>query len=86
MAEGEENPIGAIALESRLVEGPGYTDDSAAKPVARKKKNTRKRRHGESTESIKLILIILACWRDFLTTEMTLFILHPWFPVSAGGV
>ena len=51
MAESEENPIGAIALESRLVEGLGYSDDSAAKSVARKKKNTRKRRHGESTES-----------------------------------
>ena len=51
MAEGEENPIGAVALESRLVEGPGYSDDFAAKPIARKKKSTRKRRHGELTES-----------------------------------
>ena len=43
MAEGEE---------SCLIEGPDlYTDDSAAKPVARKKKSTRKRRHGELTES-----------------------------------
>ena len=50
MAEGEENPIGAVALES-LVEGPSYSDDSAAKPIARKKKSTRKRRHGELTES-----------------------------------
>ena len=52
MAEGEENPIGAIALETRLVEEPGYNDDSAAKSVAIKK---RKRRHGESTESNKLL-------------------------------
>ena len=51
MAENEENPVGAIALESRLAEEAGYSDDSAAKPIARKKKNTRKRRHGESTES-----------------------------------
>ena len=51
MAEGEENPIGPIALESRLIEGSGYSDDSAAKSVAKKKKNTRKRRHGGSTES-----------------------------------
>ena len=51
MAESEENPIGSIALESRLAEGAGYSDDSTAKPIARKKKNTRKRRHSESTGS-----------------------------------
>ena len=49
MAESKENPVGAI--ESRLVEGAGYSDDSTAKPIARTKKNTRKRRHGELTES-----------------------------------
>ena len=51
MAESKENPIGAIALESRLAEEAGYSDDSTAKPFAKEKKNTRKRRHGESTES-----------------------------------
>ena len=49
MAESEGNPVGA--MESRLAEGAGYSDDSTAKPIARKKKNTRKRRHGELTES-----------------------------------
>ena len=51
MAEGEENPIGAIALESRLVEEAGYNDDSTVNPIARKNENTQKRHHGESTES-----------------------------------
>ena len=50
MAESEGNPISAIALKSRLAEEADYSDDSTAKPIARKKKNTRKRRHGESTE------------------------------------
>ena len=50
MAESEENPIGA--MESSLAEEADYTsDDSTTKPIRRKKKNTRKRRHGESTES-----------------------------------
>ena len=47
-----ENPIGAIAMESGLVEEVGYSDDSTAEPIARKKKNVRKRRHGESTETV----------------------------------
>ena len=51
MAESVEKPVGAIALDSRLAEEAGYSDDSTAKPISRKKKNTRKRRHGESTES-----------------------------------
>ena len=51
MAEGEVNPIGAIALESDLAKEAGYSDDSTAKPIAIKKRNSRKRRHGESTES-----------------------------------
>jgi hypothetical protein len=51
MAESMENPVGAIALESRPAEEAGYSDDSTTKPIERKKKNTRKRRHGESTES-----------------------------------
>ena len=46
-----ENPIGAIAMESGFVEEVGYSDDSTAKPIARKKKNARKRHHGESTEN-----------------------------------
>ena len=50
MADSTE-PIGAIALESRLPEETGHSDDSTAKAIARKKKNTRKRRHGESTEN-----------------------------------
>ena len=49
MAERPENPLGS--LESRLAEEAGYSDDSITKPIARKKKNTRKRRHGELTES-----------------------------------
>ena len=48
MAEKPENPVGA--LENRLAEKAGHSDDSTAKPIARKKKNTRKRCHGESTE------------------------------------
>ena len=50
MADSTE-PIGAIALESRLAEETGHSDDSTAKAIARKKKNIRKRRHGESTEN-----------------------------------
>ena len=46
MAERPENPVGA--MESRLTEEAGYSDDSTANPIARKEKNTRKRRHGES--------------------------------------
>ena len=45
MAKIPENPVGAS--ESRLAEEAGYSDDSTAKPIARKKKNTRKQRHGE---------------------------------------
>ena len=46
-----EKPSAAIALDSRLSEAAGYSDDSPAKPISRKKKNSRKRRHGESTSS-----------------------------------
>ena len=49
MAKSVEKPVGAIALDSRLAEEAGYSDDSTAKHISRKKKNTRKRRHGEST-------------------------------------
>ena len=46
------NPVGAIALDSRLAaEKAGYSEDFTAKPISRKKKTTRKRRYGESTES-----------------------------------
>ena len=48
MAKSVEKPIGAIALDSRLAEEAGY---STTKPISRKKKHTRKRRHGESTEN-----------------------------------
>ena len=58
MAKSEENRIGAIALESRLAEEAGYSDDSTAKLIARKKKYSRKRRHGESTESIDTVAIL----------------------------
>ena len=52
MAESVDKPGGVIALDSRLAEElAGYSDDSTAKPISRKKKNTRKRHHGESTES-----------------------------------
>ena len=57
MTESEETSIGASAMESRLAEEAGYSDDSTAKPIARKKKNTRKRRHGESTESRSVALL-----------------------------
>ena len=46
-----EKPPAAIALDSRLSKEAGYSDDSPAKPISRKKKNSRKRRHGESTSS-----------------------------------
>ena len=46
-----EKPSAAIALDSRLSEEAGYSDDSPAKPISRKKKTSRKRRHGESTSS-----------------------------------
>ena len=46
-----EKPRVAIALDSRLSEAAGYSDDSPAKPISRKKKNSRKRCHGESTSS-----------------------------------
>ena len=53
MAESVE-PVDATtsALDSRLAaEEARYSDDSTAKPISRKKKNTRKRRHGECIES-----------------------------------
>ena len=46
-----EKPSAAIALDTRLSEAAGYSHDSPAKPISRKKKNSRKRRHGESTSS-----------------------------------
>ena len=49
MAESVE-PVVAIALDSCLAEEAGYSVDSTAKPISRKKKTTRKRRYGESTE------------------------------------
>ena len=49
MAESVE-PVGAIAFDSRLAEEARHSDDSAAKPISRKKKSTRKRLNGESTE------------------------------------
>ena len=52
-----EKPPAAIALDSRLSEEAGYSDDSPAKPISRKKKNTRKRRRGESTSSRYEIMI-----------------------------
>ena len=51
MADSVEKPVDPIALDSRLAEEAGYSDNSTAKPISRKKKTTRKRRHGESTES-----------------------------------
>ena len=59
-------PVGAIALDSRLAaEEAGYSDDSTAKPILRKKKTTRKRLYGESTYNkyngdIKLMLCKLS--------------------------
>ena len=51
MAKSVETSDGAIALDTRLTEEAheaGYSDDStAAKPISKKKKTNRKRRHGE---------------------------------------
>ena len=59
MAESVGKPVGAIAFDSRLAaEEAGYSDDSTAKPISRKKKTTRKRRHGESRESTVAIIIL----------------------------
>ena len=52
-----EKPPAAIALDSRLSKEAGYSDDSPAKPISRKKKNSRKRRHGESTSSGYMIIM-----------------------------
>ena len=62
MAESVGKPLGAIALDSRLAaEEAGYSDDSTAKPISRKKKTTRKRHHGESTEStVDTVAIIIS--------------------------
>ena len=52
MAECVGKPVGAIASNlSGVAEEAGYSDDSAAKPISRRKKTTRKRRHGESIEN-----------------------------------
>ena len=50
MAESVEMPVVDIALDSRLAEEAGYSDDS----TAAKKKTNRKRRHGELTENISI--------------------------------
>ena len=56
-------PVDAIALDSRLaVKEAGYSDDSTAKPISRKKKTTRKRRYGESTESTVDTMAIFKLW------------------------
>ena len=62
MAESREKPVDLIALDSRFgPEEAGYSDDSAAKPISRKKKTTRKRHHGESTEStVDTVAIIIS--------------------------
>ena len=53
-------PVGAIALDSRLAaEEAGYSEDSTAKPISRKKKTARKRRYGESTDSTVDTMTIL---------------------------
>ena len=60
MAEGEESPVD-VTLESDLAdedEEAGYCDDSTAKPMARKKKNTRKLRRGESTSSYRTRFVL----------------------------
>ena len=53
MADCVGKPVGAIASDlSGLAEEAGYSDDSAAKPISKKKKTTRKRRHGESIDLV----------------------------------
>ena len=52
-----EKPCAAIAFDSRLSEKAGYNDDSPAKPISRKKKNSRKLRNGESTSNRYKIMI-----------------------------
>ena len=52
MAGSVESSVDPIAFDSRLAaEEAGYSEDSTAKPISKKKKTTRKRRHGESAES-----------------------------------
>ena len=62
MAESIGKPVGAFAYDSRLAaEEAGYSDDSTTKPISRKKKTTRKRCHGESTEStVDTVAIIIS--------------------------
>ena len=57
MAESVEMPVVGIALDSRLAEEAGYSDDS----TAAKKKTNRKRRHGELTENISIDTRIVSC-------------------------
>ena len=62
MAESVESSVDPIALDSRRLaaEEAGYSDDSTVKPISRKKKTIRKRRHGESTEStVDTVAIII---------------------------
>ena len=59
MDKSVEKPVGAIALDSRLAEEAGYSDDSTSKSFSRKKKNTRKRRHGELTDSIDIVTVAI---------------------------
>ena len=67
MAKSVENPVGAVALESRFAEEAGYSEDSDAKPISRKNKNTRKLRHGESTvQRVDKVAIINANYLDLL--------------------
>ena len=52
MAESVGKSVGAITFDNRLAaEGAGYSDESTAKPISRKKETTRKRRHGKCAES-----------------------------------
>ena len=67
MAESVEKPVGAIAVDSRLTEEAGYSDDStAAKPISKKKKTNRKRRYGESTDSYSIYIIAVLFYANNL--------------------
>ena len=58
MDKSVETPVGAIALDGHLAEEAGYCDNSTSKSISRKKKNTRKPRHGESKKNKKAVTII----------------------------
>ena len=68
MAESIEKPVVDITLDSRLPEEAGYSGDSpTTKPISRKKKTNRKRRHGELTENTSIDThVLILCYLGVL--------------------